>query len=106
MDELYDVVSVKAIDGYQLDLEFEDGLSCSFDMRPLLDKKPFTKLRDKAVFREARVAYGTVTWPGGVDIAPETLRDGGRKAESRNEGLFGKVEMKTAYNDGDFTTKV
>ncbi len=77
MDALYDVVRVTAAEDYRLDLEFEDGVERSFDMRPLLDKKPFTKLRDKSVFREARVGYGTVVWPGGVDIAPETLRDGG-----------------------------
>ena len=74
MDELYDVVSVKAEDDYKLNLVFEDGLESTFDMRPYLDKKPFTKLHDQKLFREASVAYGTVVWPGGLDIAPETLR--------------------------------
>ena len=74
MEDLYDVVSVKADDEYQLELAFEDGLTRTFDMRPLLDKKPFTRLKDKNVFKEAQVAYGTVVWPGGLDIAPETLR--------------------------------
>jgi hypothetical protein len=74
MEELYDVVSVKAENDYQLKVIFEDGLESTFDMRPYLDKKPFTKLKDKNVFREASVAYGTVVWPGGLDIAPETLR--------------------------------
>jgi len=74
ISSLYDVVRVKAADDYRLEVAFEDGLERSFDMRPLLDKKPYTKLRDQSLFREARVGYGTVVWPGGVDIAPETLR--------------------------------
>jgi len=74
MEALYDVVRVKADEDYRLKVVFEDGLERTFDMGPYLDKKPFCKLRDKNVFREARVGYGTVVWPGGVDIAPETLR--------------------------------
>ena len=74
MEDLYDVVSVKTDDDYQLEVVFEDGLTRTFDMRPLLDVKPFYRLKDKNVFRDAQVAYGTVVWPGGLDIAPETLR--------------------------------
>jgi hypothetical protein len=28
---------------------------------------------DDQLFREVRVEYGTLVWPGGIDIAPETL---------------------------------
>jgi hypothetical protein len=80
MDALYDIVRVKAVDNYCLDLSFEDGVNGTFDMAPLLEKKPFLKLKSKALFREARVAYGTVVWPGGIDIAPETLREGAKKS--------------------------
>ena len=33
----------------------------------------FRQLEDPNVFDAARIEYGTVTWPGGIDIAPEEL---------------------------------
>lgn len=35
--------------------------------------KPFAPLRDREIFSQAFVAYGTVCWPGELDIAPERL---------------------------------
>jgi hypothetical protein len=40
-----------------------------------LEKKPFSRLKDSLLFLKATVAYGTVVWPGNIDIAPETLWD-------------------------------
>jgi hypothetical protein len=74
MEALYDVVSVKAEKDFRLKLVFEDGLERTFDMAPYLNEKTFCKLKNKSLFREAKVGYGTVIWPGGIDIAPETLR--------------------------------
>jgi len=73
MDALLDVVSVKVRPGYRLELEFENGESRIFDMSGYMDKKPFNRLKDSAVFNCAYVDYGTVVWPGNIDIAPETL---------------------------------
>ena len=44
-------------------------------MSPLLDKKPFVRLKDSNAFWGPYVDYGTVVWPGNIDIAPETLYD-------------------------------
>jgi hypothetical protein len=75
MTVLLDVVSVRATQGYQLYLEFENGEKKMFDMSPLMDKRPFVRLKGSPHFLAARVAYGTVCWPGNIDIAPETLYD-------------------------------
>jgi hypothetical protein len=72
---LLDVVSVVAQEDYTLLLLFENGERRRFDMKPLLNKKPFSRLKDSALFLKATVAYGTVVWPGNIDIAPETLWD-------------------------------
>ncbi len=44
-------------------------------MKSLMGKKPFDQLRDPSRFAMAHVDYGTVVWPGRIDIAPETLYD-------------------------------
>ena len=73
MDLLLDVVRVDANPDYSLILEFENGEKRFFDMIPLLDKKPFVQLKGSPLFMKAFVDYGTVVWPGNIDIAPETL---------------------------------
>jgi hypothetical protein len=72
---LMDVVAVHAIPEFQLDLEFENGEVRRFDMRPLLKMRPWNRIAAVSVFELAHVDYGTVVWPGGIDVAPETLYD-------------------------------
>jgi len=72
---LLDVVAVRPRPAFQLDIEFENGEHRRFDMRPLLTIKPWSRIASPAIFKRARVDYGTVVWPGEIDIAPETLYD-------------------------------
>ncbi|MBI5919718.1 MAG: DUF2442 domain-containing protein [Nitrosomonadales bacterium] len=75
MQALLDVVKVEIGAGYVLLLEFENGEQRQFDMTPYLDKKPFSRIKEAPLFAQAHVDYGTVVWPGNIDIAPETLYD-------------------------------
>jgi hypothetical protein len=47
----------------------------SFDMRPLPSIKPWNRIANPQIFELARADYGTVVWPGEIDIAPEALFD-------------------------------
>nr|WP_223293754.1 DUF2442 domain-containing protein [Gallionella capsiferriformans] len=67
------VVKVKTSLDYRLHLEFENGENRIFDMSPYLEKKPFSPLKVLSLFAMASVDYGTVVWPGNIDMAPETL---------------------------------
>jgi hypothetical protein len=78
MEALLDVVNVEAKPDYKLLLEFENGEKRVFDMSPYMDKKPFVQLKGSPLFAKAFVDYGTVVWPGNIDIAPETLYDRSR----------------------------
>ena len=75
MKDLLDVVSVKAMKDYKLYLEFENGEKRLFDMAPYMDRKPYVQLKGSPFFAVAYIEYGTVCWPGNIDIAPETLYD-------------------------------
>lgn len=72
---LVDVVSVIPNADFQLDLVYANGEKRRFDMRPLLTTKPWDKVAHPKLFGMVRVDYGTVVWPGEIDIAPETLYD-------------------------------
>jgi len=78
MEVLLDVVKVEATPDYKLHLEFENGEKRIFDMSPYMDKMPFVQLKGSPLFTKASVDYGTVVWPGNIDIAPETLYDRSR----------------------------
>jgi Protein of unknown function (DUF2442) len=70
---MMDVISVIPQPGFQLLLTFANGELRQFDMRPLLAMKPWSRIAAPALFAKAHVDYGTVVWPGEIDIAPETL---------------------------------
>lgn len=72
---LLDVVKVETTPDFQLELDFENGEHRRFDMKPLLNMKPWNRIASEQLFHRATVAYGTVMWPGEIDIAPETLYD-------------------------------
>jgi len=68
---LVDVIAVRTCPDFQLDLEFKNGERRRFDMRPLLAMKPWDRIAAPAVFERVRVDYGTVVWPGEIDVAPK-----------------------------------
>ncbi len=68
-----DVMHLEVLPDFKLLLTFENGEKRLFNMQPLLAKKPWHTLGDTAHFSQAHVAYGTVMWPGNIDVAPETL---------------------------------
>ena len=78
---MINVISVQACPDYVLLLTFADGESRYFDMKPYLHYPVFQKLENPGFFALASVDYGTVTWPGDIDIAPETLYIEGIPAE-------------------------
>ena len=68
MEELLDVITVSTRNDFTLELVFENGARRIFDMKPFFEKKPFTKLVNSPLFFKASVQYGTVVWPGNIDL--------------------------------------
>jgi len=67
------VTKVIPTDEFELLLDFTNGERRRFNMRPYLEIGVFRRLKTPALFQRARVEFGTVAWPGDLDIAPETL---------------------------------
>ena len=67
------VSSVVAETDFHLALMFSNGEKRRFDMRPYLHFPVYLRLENPGYFALAQVDYGTVVWPGEIDIAPETL---------------------------------
>jgi hypothetical protein len=59
--------------GHRIRVTFNDDTEKTIDFRPWLDGPVFEPLRDVDYFRRFFVDGGTVVWPNGADIAPETL---------------------------------
>lgn len=67
-------------DDYSLTLYFSNGEVKRYDVQPLLSQGVFAQLKDLAVFKQAHVSFGTVEWPGEIDICPDTLYEDGKNA--------------------------
>jgi hypothetical protein len=69
------ITSVRPLDGRTVELTLTDGSIVERDLSGLLDGwGVFERISfDDDAFREVYVDYGTLAWPGEVDIAPESL---------------------------------
>jgi len=80
------VVNVNANTDYTLLLEFKNGARKIYDIRPLLDFGVFKELRDPSYFRQVKPFMGTISWPHGQDICPDTLFLDSKPITSKSSG--------------------
>lgn len=75
MEPLVDITDVEMIGDHRLRLTFEDGTVGDIDFSSRAWRGVFEPLRDPAYFARVTVdpEAGTITWPNGVDMAPEPL---------------------------------
>ena len=73
----YHLLHARHVSGHVVWLRFRDGTAGEIDLAPVLIGPVFEPLRDVEAFRAFSVhpEFHTLTWPNGVDIAPEYLRD-------------------------------
>ncbi len=69
-----DVIKLEYKGGFVFRVVFDDGRSGDVDFSEYIGRGPvFEPLRDTSFFKKARIEGGTITWPNGADVAPETL---------------------------------
>jgi hypothetical protein len=70
------IVDIQYSGDYTYNIRFQDDVSGLVDFKSFLWGEAFKKLENTTYFKKAFIhdVTGTITWPNGVDIAPETLR--------------------------------
>lgn len=58
---------------HKIRLTFNDGIESTIDFSPWLEGPVFEPLLNREYFQRFFIDGGTVAWPNGADIAPETL---------------------------------
>lgn len=67
---------------HKIHLSFNDGISGTVDFSDWLQGPVFEPLKDPAYFARFFIDGGTVAWPNGADIAPETLHERAQSHEA------------------------
>jgi len=72
---------------FRINLTFNGGTEAIVDFESWLDGPIFEPLRRPAYFQKFFIDGGTVVWPNGADIAPETLYEAAHAPTRSNKRL-------------------
>jgi Protein of unknown function (DUF2442) len=64
------IISVKPLDGYRIEVKFDDGVNGIYELSHLAGKGVFTLWDVDGNFNKVNISEesGAVTWPGDLDI--------------------------------------
>jgi Protein of unknown function (DUF2442) len=69
----WDVVDVQPVLPMALQVRFADGTAGKVRFESSHLTGVFAALKDPALFAQARIEAGAVTWPGDLDLAPDAM---------------------------------
>ena len=70
------VIKVQPLTNYRLRVKFIDGTEGFVKMSNLVmsdNAGIFVNLKDLSIFNQVYLSHGVVTWPGEIDLAPDTM---------------------------------
>jgi hypothetical protein len=74
---MIDVIAIRRLGGFKLEIEFSDSTVGVRDFKSILQKTGamVIPLRDPAYFARVFIEDGALTWPNGYDWDPTALHD-------------------------------
>jgi hypothetical protein len=74
---VWSIIHFTLLPDYKIEVSFADGTSGIADLAPRLSQGPlgdgFDPLCDEKLFSQAFLEHGALTWPGGIDLAPDAM---------------------------------
>ena len=67
------VTAATALNDHQLHVTFDNDEQRRLDVRPYLVYAVFERLREPSFFALVQPDHGTVSWPGGIDLDPDSV---------------------------------
>jgi hypothetical protein len=90
------ITKVKVLQGYHLELAFDDGVSGVVDLSELVGRGVFALWGDRQVFEQVRIgSLAELLWGDQIDLCPDSLylRATGKKPED----VFPALRREFAY---------
>lgn len=69
----WDINEIKYMGNRTFAVKFADGLTGTMRLAPSYCAGVFRPLLDDKLLEQASVQFGVVTWPNGLDLAPDTM---------------------------------
>ncbi len=71
---MHKIIKADVLDGYRLDLVFQDGTHGTVDLSDLAGRGVFSLWNDYAEFRKVRIGTtGELVWADQIDLCPDSL---------------------------------
>lgn len=74
---VWSIVRFKVAANFKIEVTFADGTTGVADLAPRLSQGPlgdgYDPLCDGAAFARVYLEHGALTWPGGIDLAPDAM---------------------------------
>lgn len=80
MNHLPTVIHAEYRGDFKIQVAFSDGVEGTVDFSEWLHGPVFEPLKDLAYFSRFFIEGGTIAWPNGADVAPETVHERAKAA--------------------------
>jgi hypothetical protein len=77
------VIKAKYLEGYKIEIKFNDGKTKIIDFKDQLWGEMFEPLKNIKYFKKFKLNPFTVEWENGADFAPEYLYDFGESKKDK-----------------------